>query len=365
MRRQIRFECASFLGPLEVAPTKIVSRTRQRISQGKGVKGILKRLLGGGAISAAEMLPWARRFLRPLGMRTSQDLFGDRIVSIQIPGRQAFRLRHVDESYLAFQLFWRGGEYYEPITRALVEALLRPGDTFLDIGAHIGFFSLTTGLSCPGIKIIAFEPNPKNFRMLQANTAANGLNKVVCEAIAISEGDGEATLYLTDSDMSASLMKDFQAEDTKQVEEIRVCTAAVDSYVLRHRVQGPFVIKVDIEGHEPAFFRGAAETIATQKPDIILEVLYDQDPALISHLKSLGYHFYPITDEGFVELEAPRLVKRFPFLFLNHLLSARPKQEIASLFEGIGEKVRNLNLLNTSKHFPKEQWPDLWPDMVY
>ena len=343
-----------------VAATNLPAEHAQATAEAGAVKRIIKRLLGRFVISAAEMLPRTRTILKPLGMRTSQDLFGDRIVTIQFASARSFRLTNVDESYFGFQLFWRGGDYYEPITRALLEALLRPGDTFLDIGAHLGFFSLTTGRFSRGIKIIAFEPNPKNFRALQANVAANDLEKVTCEAIAVSDKDGEAALYLTESDMSASLMKDFQAEDTKQIGSIQVSTASLDSYLERQRITGPLVVKVDIEGHEPAFFRGASQTIATRKPDIILEVLYDQDPALVSHLKSLGYRFYPITDEGLVEIETPKLIKRFPFLFLNHLLSARPRQEIADISGRLREQVARINLLATSKHFPKEEWPGLW-----
>lgn len=325
------------------------------------MKKLLRSALGRCVLCAAEMFPRMRGLLRPIGLRATQDLFGDRIVSIPVPGGQTLRLTHVDESYLAFQLYWHGVDYYEPITRSLVAALLRPGDTFLDLGAHLGFYSLTTGVANPSVKIIAFEPNPKNYRLLQANAAANRLNRLVCEQFAISDQDGTGILYLTESDMSASLMKDFQVEDTKQIARIEVPTVSLDSYLSRHPLDGPLVIKVDIEGHEPAFFRGAAQTIAVAKPDIILEVLYDLDPDLVSGLKALGYRFYPITDEGLVELEAPRLIKRFPFLFLNHLLSVRPKQEVAAIFERVATATRKLNLLETSKHFPKEQWPDLWP----
>ncbi len=325
------------------------------------MKRLLKNALGKCVLSVAESLPRSKGLVKTLGLRTTQDLFGNRIASIPLPGGQPLRLTHLDESYLAFQLFWHGAGYYEPITRALLAALLQPGDSFLDIGAHLGFFSLTTGLSTPGVRIIAFEPNPKNFRILKANEAANNLRTLVCEPIAISDRDGTGTLYLTESDMSASLMKDFQAEDTKQIGSTEVRTASLDSYLEQQRIDGRLVIKVDIEGHETAFFGGAINTITTRKPDIVLEVLYDQEPHLVSQLKALGYHFYPITDEGFVELEAPRLIKRFPFLFLNHLLSARPRQEIVDLFNRVGKVTRNLNLLETSKHFPKEQWPSLWP----
>jgi hypothetical protein len=42
------------------------------------------------------------------------------------------------------------------------------------------------------------------------------------------------------------------------------------------------------------------------------------------------------------------------------LLSARPRQQIAELFNQVTNATRNLDLLQTSKHFPKEQWPCLW-----
>ena len=85
---------------------------------------------------------------------------------------------------------------------------------------------------------------------------------------------------------------------------------------------------------------------------------------LVSWLKSMGYCFYPITDQGLFELEAPKLVKRFPFLFLSHLLSVRPKGELAALFERVREEAQRINLLETSKHFPKEEWPCLWQGRI-
>jgi hypothetical protein len=139
------------------------------------LKNKTKRALGKGLIFLAEKLPALRPSFQSLGLRTSRGLFSHRTVSIPIRGQRPLLLTHVDESYLAFQLFWRGGNYYEPLTRELLRMLLKPGDTFLDLGAHAGFFSLTVGRHIPGVQVIAFEPNPKNFRMLETNAAANGL----------------------------------------------------------------------------------------------------------------------------------------------------------------------------------------------
>jgi FkbM family methyltransferase len=197
---------------------------------------------------------------------------------------------------------------------------------------------------------------------LQANALANERTNLRCEPLAISDGDGTATLYLTASDMSASLMKGFQAHDTEQIGSVEVRTTTLDSYVRLNQLAGPMVIKVDIEGHEGAFMRGAMETIRRYKPDIVLEVVEDQDPAWVAELKSLGYRFYPITDREFTETDAPRLIKRFPLLFLNYLISARPREELAQIFERMEPQIRAMNLLDSSKHFPKEEWPLLWKE---
>src|SRR6516225_3009157 len=284
------------------------------------MKRLIKRALGRIAICAGIALPRSRRILRSVGLRCSQNLFGNRAVSIPISQRKMLRLTNVDESYLAFQLFWHGFQYYEPITRLLLREILRPGGTFLDIGAHHGFFSLTAGLLVEGIHIVAFEPNPGNSRILKGNVAANGLTNIRCEPLAISDSDGMAALYLTESDMSGSLLQGFQSHDTRQIGSVQVRTVTLDHYVKAHRPEGPLAIKVDIEGHEAAFMRGARESIRSFKPDIVLEVIEDQDPVWMANLRCLGYRFYSITDQGLVEMDAPRLVKRFPFLFLNHLL---------------------------------------------
>jgi FkbM family methyltransferase len=326
------------------------------------MKRLIKGVLGRIAICAGIALPRSRRILKSIGLRCSQDLFRNRAVSIPISNRKALRLTNVDNSYLAFQLFWHGFQYYEPITCLLLREILRPGATFLDIGAHHGFFSLAAGLLGEGIHIVAFEPNPGNFRILKANVAANGVTNLRIEPLAISDSDGMAALYLTKSDMSASLMQGFQSHDTKQVGSVQVPTVTLDHYLQVHAAEGPLVIKVDIEGHEAAFIRGARKTIGSFKPDIVLEVVEDQDPLWVADLKSMGYRFYSITDRGLVELDAPRLAKRFPFLFLNHLLSIRPKEEIGEIFKRLEPRVRGINLLETSKHFRKEEWPLLWQE---
>src|SRR5450432_1813635 len=68
------------------------------------------------------------------------------------------------------RLMW--GAAYEPLVRKCLVALLRPGDTFVDIGAHIGFFSMiASSLVGSSGKVYAFEANASLFQALHSNAS--------------------------------------------------------------------------------------------------------------------------------------------------------------------------------------------------
>ena len=58
----------------------------------------------------------------------------------------------------------------------LVKRLLKPGMTFVDIGANIGYFTLLAGrVMGPGSKVFAFEPEPRSFELLRRNVVVNAM----------------------------------------------------------------------------------------------------------------------------------------------------------------------------------------------
>jgi FkbM family methyltransferase len=284
--------------------------------------------------------------LRAWGLRTRMEWFQDRAARVQTPDGAALKLASVGENYLSFELFWRGTGYYEPITTLVAGELARNVDTFVDIGANVGFYSLMLTLRHPALQVIAFEPNPRLHALLQRNVDANGLRRVVCEPVALSDACGEAALYLNQSDMSASLQDDF---DDHQTGVIRVRTTTLDDYLDGRPESERLLIKVDVEGHEEAFFRGARRTIAARRPDILTEVAAPYDPAAVAFLEDDGYGFYPITDEGLLRAGALEPVVRGPFVFLNYLLSPRPERELQDLYRRIRDQVRKIDLAQTSK----------------
>jgi FkbM family methyltransferase len=205
--------------------------------------------------------------------------------------------------------------------------------------------------SQPGLRIVAFEPNPKNFELLQANARLNQFEQLACMPMAVSDSSGTAVLYLSPSAMSASLEQDF---DPAHCANIKVQTTSLDGYLAQSPVAGRLVIKVDVEGHEAAFFKGAEQTIALHRPDIITEVTLHQEELPISFLKQTGYRFYQITDQGLLPTEELIAVTRGRFRFLNCLLSVQPEEKVAALFRRIQPYVQKIDLTQTSKCVSQE-----------
>ncbi len=306
----------------------------------------LKRLLGCTLLAAADALPSAKPLLRRGGLRTNKAWFGGRVVRAQARDGVRLALASVGENYLSFELFWRGLDYYEPLTVWLAGELAADAGHFLDVGANIGFYSLMLAARRPALGITAFEPNPKLQPLLVANVRANGFRQIVPEPLAVSSTEGTASLFLNDSDMSASLERDF---DDHHIGTARIPTTSLDAYVARRHSPARLLIKVDVEGHEAAFIAGARATLRAHRPDIIAEVAKPYTPDTLALLAACHYRCYSISDDGLIRIPAPAPVVRPPLIFLNNLLTTRPQAEISRLSERLRAYARNLDLFATSK----------------
>lgn len=311
------------------------------------MEGSFKRGLGRGLLAVAEAVPLVRPWLGRWGRRTRPEWFAGRVVRARSRDGGRLRLASIGENYLSFELFWRGLDYYEPLTTWLVHALAADAGQFLDVGANIGFHSLMLAARRPPPGgIVAFEPNPKLHVLLTANVRANGFGRIRCEALALSSASGPARLYVSRSDMSASLEAGFDGQPTGAV---RVQAVTLDDYAAHQAWTGRLLVKVDIEGHEAAFFAGASHTLTERRPDVIAEAAVPCAPATVALFAAAGYRCYAITDRGLERQRGPAPVVRGPLVFLNNLLTIRPPGEIAGLSDGLRAHARTLDLHATSK----------------
>lgn len=121
---------------------------------------------------------------------------------------------------------------------------VREGDVVLDVGAHIGMFTLQA--SARAAKVVAFEPTPENFALLRENVQRNARHNVVPVNAALAEKSGERTFYLSGTNTGGHSF--YQASDT--VSSIRVRTVSLEETVREHGLERIDLLKLDCEGGE-------------------------------------------------------------------------------------------------------------------
>ena len=206
-------------------------------------------------------------------------LFPETIVRLR-GSRFAARKNSMDIAHLS--------DYFEPQT---TEFLLKLAPKqFIDVGAHVGRYSVL--LAQQGAKVIAFEPNDGNYKLLLENIRLNQLpDKITALNIGCSNVEQHKELFCFPANEGmASFIKRDGAE-TKEVCALKtldeVCgdLAAVDA------------IKIDVEGLELEVLQGAVKLLANKSPLLIVEIFGSQKEEEISaFLNPFGYSAERILD---------------------------------------------------------------------
>jgi FkbM family methyltransferase len=180
---------------------------------------------------------------------------------------------------------------FEPEKVAALQRLLRPGMTFVDVGANKGDFSLIAArvMNDEG-RVLSFEPGPENCRWIRKSIELNGYRSIALHELALSDAEGHVPLYLGERSGWHSLVPARDGGDSIEVE-----TRTLDSMLADTGDAHADVLKIDVEGAELAVLRGAARTLAEQPPLAVLVDLHPArgvDPAeVISVLVGHGFSF--------------------------------------------------------------------------
>lgn len=178
---------------------------------------------------------------------------------------------------------------WEPGLTSLLGTHVQPGMTFVDVGAHVGYFTCLAGrLVGPRGLVLAFEPSPRNYELLLANVWRNGLTNVVCFPWAVSDRSSFVGLHLSDTNTGDNRIYGGGGSVT-------VRAVALDALAaLRPPVD---VVKIDVQGAEEAVFRGAAHLLEQSPEALVVAEFsvheasdYGSEPrALLAYYRSLGY----------------------------------------------------------------------------
>jgi FkbM family methyltransferase len=177
---------------------------------------------------------------------------------------------HVASNDFVGGMILRDG-YYESGTVSLIERLLAPGMVFLDVGAHVGQYTLVASRQVGGNgQVHSFEPDPNTFRWLAGNVRLNHLQNVHVNQMALSDQAGRKRFYFAMPHDIGSNSLSRPVNDSGHFCEV-TCTT-VDEYVEANQLDKVHLIKVDIEGAEFAMFTGAKRLLSRQnKPIIVVE----------------------------------------------------------------------------------------------
>ena len=167
-----------------------------------------------------------------------------------VPGTRPIRLKYASAEnwvnrYDALQLLWMWER-------------LSDGDTAIDIGAHVGIYSVLMAAKCGQRgKVIAFEPDPYSRQVIAQNLRLNpNVKPPRVEASACSDQPGTGTFFSGHGDGRSALVASIGISP----EAITVPVVALDEYIRQHRLQ-PRVVKIDSEGAEIKILRGATQLL--------------------------------------------------------------------------------------------------------
>jgi len=189
---------------------------------------------------------------------------------------------------------------YEWTTVQLFRRLVLPGMTVLDVGAHVGQYTLLAGrLVGAGGRVIAFEPNPITFEVLSRNVSANNMPQVELARVALGDSAGTRQLRVPRGHPATGTLLD--ANPTRSVEAFATdrfdtSVQTLDRIIRASGLARLDVIKIDVEGLEAAVMIGGEASIRHWLPAIIFEAnqltesLADLLP--VKFLHSLGYRLF-------------------------------------------------------------------------
>lgn len=182
----------------------------------------------------------------------------------------------------------------EPEVMHVMRKVVKPGDTVIDAGANIGFFSLfLSRLVGPDGRVHAFESLPYNSTRLHRQISLNGFDNIIVHQEALSSCAGTAKFYAHPQDNGCSaLWSDSNARP------IEVVTAVLDDFGIR-----PSLVKLDIEGAEQLVYTSSPQTLSNafvvcELNQVALRALASGVPGLRQEAARLGQYTWVLDPSG-------------------------------------------------------------------
>jgi len=225
---------------------------------------------------------------------------------------------------------------YEPEVSLFLMRVLRDGDFFVDIGAHVGYFSiLAAKLVGKKGQVVSFEPEDNNFEHLQSNIALNDLSNITLFQRPVTEKTEMRTFYInSDGDGGHALWdpglfpgneRSKAKPQPRNVETITLDAVLSDKVVKNF----PKIIKIDTEGAEKNVLEGARVILQEGRVPFVICELHEfglrqfgtSQEGLRSFMRDYGYETFLLPPTGGFPKLIPYGVQIESKIFLNILFS--------------------------------------------
>jgi FkbM family methyltransferase len=203
--------------------------------------------------------------------------------------------------------------------------ILKEGDVFIDVGAHVGYYTmLTSALVGKTGKVYSFEPTPRTFQSLKVN--ASSKPNIIVNNLAVLKGKEQIQFY--DYGPKYSAFNSFKPRTSKDIyfkdtaTKVLIQTTSLDAYCDTHNVS-PTIIKIDAEGAEHVILGSMQNVLSEKKPLISIEVAGDEEwkencTKSIHILLDHGYEPYEITLKGYLQKHIVKEVYSYDNLLFVH-----------------------------------------------
>ncbi len=158
---------------------------------------------------------------------------------------------------------------WEPEVTSTISSIVKPGMTVIDIGAHIGYYSLLFAKRVgPNGRVFSFEPVPENFALLRKNIQLNELSQVQVFPQAVFSDKKEISIAVPDESPNSGEGSVIHRHGARRY---LVPAITLDSFCVPSGVR-PDILKMDVEGAEYDVLLGAKETISRCRPKLLIEL---------------------------------------------------------------------------------------------
>ena len=273
-------------------------------------------------------------------------------VTLPLDGNQVVIKYELSPHYLTHQYIHsavKAGKMYEELVSRFLIKVIKKGDVFIDIGAHIGFFSLFVScLTRDEGQVFSIEPNNENFEWLQNHIKINQRKNIIPLNVVVSEIDGEVYFFTNSDNDGGHALWDpgkhpFNKISKDQPEKNLVPSARLDTLVKENEIKTCKVVKIDTEGAEYTILKSGENFF---RPENVSFIVCEMNETGLHHLGVSQYELRALMQrKGYETFIFPK-DDHIPILVPNKTMLNSPYVH---------------NVLFTTQEKLSEHWPTVTP----